>query len=216
MDFVIGLPECDGMNAVLVVVDRLTKMRHLIPCTTIDGGTTSEKTAELLMQHVWKLHGLFDTAVSDRGTQFTAEVWQHLCRLLRITAKMSTAFHPETDGQSEIVNSEIERYLRTYVNYQQDDWVKWLFMAEFAANNTESSTTRVTPFYANYGFYPRMSFDAPAIIDAPVTAQTRSEREKADGLADKMKELQKYLQEQMGLAQTRMEGYANENRIPAP
>lgn len=216
MDFVTGLPECEGKNAILVVVDRLTKMRHLIACTADgEGGTSAEKTADMIMRHVWKHHGLFDCAVSDRGTQFISEVWQHLCRMLKITSKLSTAYHPETDGQSEIVNSEMERYLRSYVNYQQDDWVQWLHMAEFAANNSESATTRVSPFFANFGFHPRMSFDAhpPAPAVAP---RDRSLRETAESLATKMKNLQEYLQEQMGLAQTRMEGYANEDRIPAP
>lgn len=143
------------MNAILVVVDRLTKMRHLIPCAADgEGGTSADSTAQLLMTNVWRLHGLPTTIVTDHGSQFIAEVWKHLCRLLRINARLSTGFHPETDGQSKILNSEMERYLRTYVGYQQDDWVLWLPMAEFAANNAESATTTTSPFFANYSCHP--------------------------------------------------------------
>ncbi|KAI0996661.1 Transposon Ty3-I Gag-Pol polyprotein [Podosphaera aphanis] len=138
MDFVTGLPVSKGCDAILVVVDRLTKMRHLIACTIT---TTSEDLAELYLQHVWKLHGLPTHITSDRGTQFAAHFWKNLCKHLNIEARMSTAFHPETDGQTERFNALMEQYLRSYVSYQQDDWVKWLPMAEFAANNYVSTST---------------------------------------------------------------------------
>lgn len=98
MDFVSGLPKSEGFDAILVVVDRLSKMRHLIPCdTTVD----AEQTAILYLQHVWKLHGLPAYITSDRGTQFTSKFWRSLCQQLQIEARMSTAYHPETDGQTE-------------------------------------------------------------------------------------------------------------------
>ena len=132
IDFVTGLPESKGHNAILMVVDRFSKMHHYIPCTTDEEGTTAEETARMLIKHVWKVHGLPTTIISDRGPQFVSLVWKSLCVMLGIKAKLSTAFHPETDGQSEISNQEMERYLRTYVNYQQDDWTEWLSLTEFA------------------------------------------------------------------------------------
>lgn len=189
LDFVTGLPASRGSNAVLMVVDRFSKMRHLIPCTTDEHGTTAEETARLLITHVWKLHGLPDSMVSDRGPQFIASVWQLICTMLKIKAKLSTAFHPETDGQSEIANQEMERYLRTYVNYQQDNWAEWLPMAEYAANACVSSSTEVSPFMINYGFEPRMSFDPPGEGVRAKTTRERVLKDKAVKIKKTMKDI---------------------------
>ncbi|KAI0994621.1 hypothetical protein K3495_g13560 [Podosphaera aphanis] len=154
MDFVTGLPLSEGYDAIMVVVDRLTKMRHLIPCHTT---VNSKDVAILYLNNVWKIHGLPTHVTSDRRTQFTANFWKNLCKHLGIQARMSTAFHPETNGQTERFNAVMEQYLRSYISYQQDDWVQWLPMAEFAANNQVSSSTKVSPFYSNYGYHPRFT-----------------------------------------------------------
>src|SRR5207302_1046681 len=127
--------------------------------------------AQLYLEHVWKHHGLPKTITTDRGTQFTAEFWKTICDRLQISRKLSTAFHPETDGQTERVNAIMEQYLRAYVNYQQDDWASWLPMAEFAANNHASETTGVSPFFANHGYDPKMDYlDTPHTQAAERTA----------------------------------------------
>jgi len=208
LDFVTGLPLCEGLNAILVVTCRLTKERHYIPCFAGDEGTTAEATAQLLLKHVWKHHGLPRTIVSDRGPQFVSAVWKELCKTLQITTKLSTAFHPETDGQTERMNAEMERYLRAYINYLQDDWVQWLCMAEFAANALPSTATTVSPFFANRGFEPRMSFDA--LKGFPGTGPTNQD------LPTKMKDIWEFLQDQLTLSQTRMENFANRKRQPPP
>jgi transposase InsO family protein len=162
MDFVVGLPESEGFNAIWVVVDRLTKMRHLVPCTdTVDG----KKLGEMYVKEVFRLHGLPETIVSDRGPQFASEFWRHICDRLGIERRLSTAFHPQSDGQTERVNAVMEQYLRNFVNYQQNDWAHWLPMAEFAANNHTSETTGHSPFYGNYGFHPRMTFGQHPLKD---------------------------------------------------
>jgi hypothetical protein len=218
MDFVTGLPESEGFNAVLTVVDRLTKMRHLIPCTTNEqGGTSTEATASILIEHVWKLHGLPTSIVSDRGPQFISRVWKALCTRLKVSVELTSAYHPETDGQSENANAAMERYLRAYVSYQQDDWVKWLPVAEFVANNTQSATTRVTPFFANYGFHPRMSFD----METSTMGSTPSTRERlqartADIIVKGLNDRVQFLREQIQLAQHRQERFADRKRTPAP
>ena len=97
--------------------------------------------------------------VSDRGTQFTSKFWRALCQQLGITVKLSTAHHPETNGLAERANQELERYLKSHVNYLQDNWVQWLLLAEFAANNAVSESSGMTPFFVNNGFYPRLSLD---------------------------------------------------------
>jgi transposase InsO family protein len=121
MDFVVGLPESERFNAVLVVVDYLTKMRHLIPCTDkVDG----KKQGEMYVKAVFRLLGLSKTIVSDRWPQFASEFWKHVCERLGIERRLSTAFHPQTDGQTETVNAVMEQYFRNFVNYQQNDWVQ--------------------------------------------------------------------------------------------
>ncbi|KAH0610200.1 uncharacterized protein H6S33_011727 [Morchella sextelata] len=206
MDFVTDLPESDGYNAILVVVDRLTKMRHLIP--TIKEAD-SQEVARLYIDNVWKLHGLPDTMVSDRGTQFVAEFWRSLCDRLEISPKFSTAFHPQTDGQTERINAIMEQYLRSYVSYQQDDWVRWLPMAEFATNNHVSETTKVSPFYANSGRNPRITF-------GPLEHGRTTAEDQANRIAREMKDVVDFLREEMFRAQRIQEESANRNRTPAP
>ena len=105
------------------------------------------------------LHGFPDTVVSDRGPQFVALFWKELCRRLGTDRLLSTAYHPETDGQTESLNAGMEQYLRAYVTYQQDDWAKWLGLAEFAANNAISESIQCSPFFANYGYHPQIGFE---------------------------------------------------------
>jgi transposase InsO family protein len=108
MDFVVGLPECEGFDAVWVVVDRLSKMRHFIPChTTID----AIGLARLLLREIVRLHELPKMIVSDRGHQFASPFWGQMCRWLRIDRRMTTAFHLETDGETERMYAGMEQYL---------------------------------------------------------------------------------------------------------
>lgn len=206
MDFVTQLPESEGFDAILVVVDRLTKLRHLIPCTTT---TTSEDVARLYLRNVWKLHGLPKYITTDRGTQFTAKFWRQLCKHLGIEARMSTAFHPETDGQTERFNAVMEQYLRSYVKYQQDDWVHWLPMAEFAANNHVSATTRATPFFSTYGFHPNFTISLKPYVKTVANIN-------AVDFANKMKSLHDYLRSNIRTAQDQQEQAVNSNRKTAP
>ena len=156
MDFVTGLPTSDGSDAILVVVDRLTKMRHFIP-TTIEA--SAETVADLYINCIYRLHGIPDTIVLDRGPQFVALFWKLLCQRLQINCLLSTAFHPETDGQTEVSNAAMEQYLRAYTSYQQDDWTRWLGLAKFAANNAFSEPLQCSPFFANYGYNPKFGFE---------------------------------------------------------
>ena len=104
-DFITKLPIAQGYDSVLVVVDRLTKMVHFVPTTE---KTLAEGLARLFKDNVWKLHGLPESIISDRGLQFVAGIMQELNRMLGIESKLSTVFHPQTDGQTEKVNQELE------------------------------------------------------------------------------------------------------------
>jgi hypothetical protein len=154
MDFIVELPPSEGYDAIFVCVDRLTKMAHFIPTTS---DVTAEQAAQLYCRHVWKHHGLPVDTVSDRGPQFVSHFTRHLLKRLDIQGNRSTAFHPQSDGQTERVNQTLEQYLRIYCDYQQDDWHQLLPLAEFVYNNSQNSSTRVSPFFANYGYHPRCS-----------------------------------------------------------
>jgi hypothetical protein len=207
VDFITHLPESHGFTAILVVVDRLTKMRHLIPCRdTCD----AEETARLFLQHIWKLHGLPTTIVSDRGPQFISKFWTHLNRQLYVKALLSTARHPETDGQTERFNAVLEQYLRSYISYLQDDWSEWLPLAEFSANSCKSETTGMSPFLANYGFHPRMGIE-PTVTVSP-DAPTRD----AETFVRKMNQITEFLRHESVAAQARYEEQANRRRRHAP
>ena len=149
---------------IMVVVNRLTKMRHYIPCTAkeADSGTSAPAMARLFLDHVFWVHGLPDTIVSDRGSQFISAFWEHLTSFLGIKRKLSTAYYPQTNGQTERANQDLENSLRWYVSWKQDDWARWLSVAEFAGNSAPSATTGISPFHAVYGYEPRTDFDIPA------------------------------------------------------
>ena len=148
VDFIMKLPVVAGKDAILVVCDQLLKMMHFVTTTE---EISAEGLARLLRDNVWKLHGLPESVVSDRGLQFAAELMRELNRMLGIKTKLSTAFHPQTDGQTERMNQELEQYLRFFIKHRQKDWPEWLAAAEFAVNNKVHTTTKVSPFMANYG-----------------------------------------------------------------
>ena len=154
MDFVFGFPEDAARNTGIVVfVDRLSKMVHIAP---VRKHVTAEATACLFLEHVFRYHGLPESIVSDRDPRFTAAFWRELFRLLGTDLAMSTADHPETDGQTERANRVVEDIIRSIAVEHPRDWSKWLPYAEFAMNNSVHSSTTVTPFYFNALRHPRV------------------------------------------------------------
>lgn len=215
LDFVTGLPMSNGFNAVCVVVCRLTKERHFIPCLAGNEQTTAQATAKMLFKRVYVLHGIPDSMVSDRGPQFIAEVFQELNRLLKIQNNYSTANHPQSDGQTEIANAEMERYLRTFCAYMQDDWEEHLGLAEFAINANVSETTGISPFFASRGYDPRMVFDIRPRL-APDSNIDSPNKELAIKMAKRLRDIWEFLKNETRLSQARMEHFANNKRATAP
>jgi hypothetical protein len=157
MDFITGLPNSLWRSivydAILVIVDRYTKMAHYVPCQkTID----AEHLADHIMDRIIGHYGVPEGIVTDRGSVFTSNYWSNICYYLKVQRKLSTAFHPQTDGQTERQNQTLEAYLRAYCNEQKDDWAERLWMAEFAYNNSQHSSTHMTPFRALYGYEPAL------------------------------------------------------------
>ena len=145
-DFITKLPLAQGYDLILVVVDRLTKIAHFIPTTE---KTTAGGLARLFRDNIWKLYGLPESIILDRGPQFAAGVMRELNAMLGIDSKLSTAFHPQTDRQTERMNQELEQYLRMFIDHRQEQWPEWLGTAEFAYNNKVQTSTKVLPFMTN-------------------------------------------------------------------
>src|SRR5882672_6852145 len=123
VNLIMELPLSRGYNAIMVVVDRLSKRAHIIPTTS---DVTAARVARLFRDHIWKLHGLLEEVISDLGTQFVSNFTRSLSQLLGIRVAASMAYHPQMDGQTERVNQEFELFLRLFINQWQDDWYEWL------------------------------------------------------------------------------------------
>lgn len=206
MDFVGPLPlTARGHDFLLVVVDRLSKMARFLACrSNID----AQGVAELFVHRIYALHGLPKSIVTDRGTQFLNEWNTTLLRLLGTKHFCSTAFHPETDGQTERVNRILLEMLRHYTNARQDDWDMHLPLVEFAHNNAYSSVTGSTPFFVCYGKHPRTPMSMAVDRDQSLRKQFPS----VSKFVAERQEIVRLARAAMESARQRMEVQANLNR----
>lgn len=203
MDFIVKLPISHGYDSIWVVCDRFTRAAHFVPCNeTID----SPGLAWLFLDRIFRYHGLPDSIISDRGSVFVSKFWKELTSLLKVNLRTSTAYHPQTDGQTERTNQTLETYLRAYVSYQQDDWVDYLPLAEFAFNSHVNSSTNQTPFFSNYAFHPTFE---PQLTD-------RSTVPAAADLAQRLERLHDELRAELKEAQDRQSQAYNRHVAAAP
>jgi len=200
MDLITDLPLSEGADAILIVIDRLTKMAHLIPCTNDIG---AKQFQEMFLREIFRLHGQPRDIITDRGSIFTSDLWKETTKKLGIERRLSTAFHSQTDGQTERMNSTLEQYLRACVNYQQDDWNELLQMAEFAYNNGYQESIKDTPFFANCGTNPEYQ-----ALGHLIQGETT--------LPEDMSQLHGTLQAEMTEAQLRHQEYYDAQRKPDP
>jgi transposase InsO family protein len=204
VDFVVELPDAHGYDAIMNVVDSVGKRAHFIPTHTT---LSAEGAARLFIRDVWKLHGLPHRVISDRGPQFVADFTRELYRILGIEVAASTAYHPQTDGQTERVNQEMEQFLRVFVSERQDDWDELLPLSEFAYNNHIHSSTQQTPFMLDTGRHPRMGFEPHAGL---------SHLESVNEFAERMSKGLEEAKAALTKAKDEYTQYYNRRRSPAP
>ncbi len=148
--------KSDSYDSIQVIIDRFTKMVYYKPAkVTINVPGLAKVIIDVVMRH----YRVPESIMMDRDLLFTSKFWFLLCYFLRIKRKLSTDFHPQTDGQTKRQNSTMEAYLRAFVNWEQDDWAKLLPMAEFAYNNAKNASTGHTLFELNYGYHPKIFFE---------------------------------------------------------
>ena len=182
MDFKSFPTDSHGYDMICVFIDRLSKQSVSKPCFKT---VTAKDMAKLFIEHVYPHHSLPDSIVSDRGPQFVSDFWKELCRILGIKLKLSTAFHPQTDGQTEIMNQYIDQRLRPFVNYYQDNWSELLPIIDHAQFTLPHETLGISPFELVYGYPPRTSFDWNRPTE-PQTAKERLNRHEAREMATRM------------------------------
>jgi transposase InsO family protein len=203
-DFITDLPRSRNYDVVMVCVDRLSKMVRLVPCNKT---IASEGAAKKYRDYVWKDFGLPYCMISDRGPQFVSNFMRALNKLLGIRENLSTARRPQTDGQTERTNQELEQYLRIFCNKRQSDWAEWLACAEFTLNNKVNASTGYSPFFLNYGHNPRRPM-------LPVR-KTASGVPQADAFAKQMEALARETASALRLAAAAMKRSYDKHHRPA-
>jgi hypothetical protein len=151
IDFIVDLPKSGNKSVIMVVVDRLSKYAHLC---ALQHPLTTSIVAQLCMDRVFKLHGMPHSIIFYRDPTFTSNFWQELLKLQGTQLHLSTAYHPKTNGQTEVVNKCLETYLRCFASERQNQWAQWLPLDEWWYNTSYHTTTRMTPFEAVYGQNP--------------------------------------------------------------
>jgi hypothetical protein len=186
MDFVLGLPRTKkGRDSIFVVVDRFSKMAHFIPCHKSDDAAN---VADLFFREIIRLHGVPNTIVSDRDTKFLSHFWRCLWAKLGTKLLFSTTCHPQTDGQTEVVNRTLSTLLRAVLKKNLKMWEECLPHIEFAYNRSLHSTTKMCPFEIVYGFLPRAPID---LLPLPSSERVNFDAKQRAELVLKIHELTK-------------------------
>jgi hypothetical protein len=197
-----SVADDEGRNTVLVVVDQLTGMVILIPCRDTDD---ARDTAEQVVANVISLHGVPEVVISDRDPKFTGVFWQSVCCRLGTKQRLSTAYHPQSDGKTERANAVMEEVLRTLVGARQGDWSEVLGMVAFAVNTSVHESTGMTPFFANYGFNPTV----PWTVDRPEEAKDDPDGEL---FVDRLQDVFVFCRDALQRAKEKQAGHLNKRR----
>ncbi len=164
LDFFSGLPPSQGNTVVLTVVDRFSKATHFIPLPKLP---SARETASAVIDHVFRIHGLPRDVVSDRGPQFVSKFWREFCHLLGATVSLSSGFHPQSNGQTERANQDLERMLRCLVSQNPSSWSQQLSWVEYAHNSLPVSATGQSPFECSLGYQPPVFSSGESEVAVP-------------------------------------------------
>jgi transposase InsO family protein len=197
-----------GYDMVYVVIDRLSKQSVCIPCTK---NTTAKDMARMYITYIYRWRGLPESMVSDRGPQFVSQFWDEFCAILGIKVKLSTAYHPQTDGQTEIMNQYLDQRLRPFVNHYQDNWSDLLPMMDHAQLTLPHDSIGMSPFELNYGYQARTSFDWDA-SKAPATSSEKVNRQQAQQYATLLRDTWEVAKAHMEKAQAKQKRAADSHR----
>ena len=192
-DFITDLSLSHGFDVILMVIDQFSKEVELIPCTKT---CLALDMAKLFMHNVWKHHGLPYSITLDWGPQFAAQVMQEINKALSIFTKLSTSFRPQMDGQTEIVNKEVQKFLQIYCFEKQDQWANWLAIAQFSINSKNHALTKVAPFKATQSYVPCMGIEPISLDKAPAAKNFTS---KMEGMLESVRKNLEKAKEQMKL-----------------
>jgi transposase InsO family protein len=211
MDFKSAPKDKNGFDNIYVVIDRLSKQAVSIPCHK---EVTAEGMARLFIRHIYSYFGPPDSIVSDRGPQFISRFWKEFCRILGVDVRLSTADHPQTDGQTEIMNEYNDHRLRPFVSYYQDDWSDLLPLMDYAQLTLpHSSLGMLSPFEVLYGYAPRTSFDWKDPQPGASNIEALSYRA-ANDLAQRMSQAVECARQSIKKAQAVKERVVNAHRRP--
>ncbi len=210
MNFITELSLSEDYNVICTIIYRLIKERHYVFCHWENDDILVKETIWIMLWNVYWLHDLLSSIVSNRDSQFISTMWKSLCKRLRITASLFTVYHSEINDQSKWVNQDVERKLRIYCNYMQDDWIKWISMMKFSDNSNIFLITSMISFYFNKKFHSRMSFDSD-MTDYETTRE-RLEARKVDDIVIWMKELLNFDHQQLKKTKLIIEVQINKHR----
>ena len=203
MDFIVGLPNTSQKHdSIWVIVDRLTKTAHFILVNTT---YSAKRYAEIYFDQIIRLHGIPKTIISDRGAQFIARFWEQLQESLGTKLIRSSAYHPQTDGQTERINQILEDMLRACAIQYGKYWDKCLALAEFSYNNSYPSSLQMAPFEALYGRRCRTLLS---------WSQARERKVFGPDLVIEAEEKVKVIQTNLKVAQSRQKSYTDKRRDP--
>ena len=200
MDFIDGLPSSQGHTVIMVIVDRLSKYSHFVP---LKHPYTAITVAKAFADNVVRLHGIPTSIISDRDKVFVSTFWKTLFNLQGTTLNMSSSYHPQTDGQTEVVNRTLEQYLRCFTSDQPKRWMEWLSWAEYSYNTSVHSVTQISPFEAVYRVPP------PSILSyIPGTSKVQAVDELLRSRTDILQDLRHHL----SIARNQMKVQADQHR----
>lgn len=200
MDFIDGLPSSSGYTAIWVMVDKLSKFAYFIPLTH---PYTAKKLAQIYMEQIYKIHGMPRVIVSDRDPIFTSLFWKEFFKLSKVQLHYSSAYHPQTDGQTERVNRCVEAYLRCMTGEKPAAWSSWIHLAQWWYNTNFHTTLHTSPYEVMFGQAPPLH--VPYIPgDSAIEAVDKTLAAREEAL--------KGIKEQLAKAQNRMKQYADMNR----